>query len=125
MNLNQVTINSTNPNGLIEFYSALGLQLIVDSAPRYVRFLCSDGNSTLSIHKQDSERTNNAVTLYFETSTLDEDVNRLKSINITFNTEITAQEWLWTEIELNDPDGNTIILYSAGNNRINPPWRVK
>ena len=35
-----------------------------------------------------------------------------------------AQRWLWKEASLNDPDGNKIIIYEAGKNRKNPPWRI-
>jgi hypothetical protein len=33
--------------------------------------------------------------------------------------------WLWRESRLKDPDGNQIILYFAGSNRTNPPWRIE
>ena len=32
--------------------------------------------------------------------------------------------WLWREARLVDPSGNVICLYHAGENRLNPPWRV-
>jgi len=32
---------------------------------------------------------------------------------------------LWREAELFDPGGNRILLYFAGQNRINPPWRIR
>ncbi len=35
------------------------------------------------------------------------------------------QRWLWREAYLSDPDGNTICLYHAGENRLHPPWRIK
>ena len=50
MNLNQVTIPSLDVAKSVEFYKTLGLQLIVDAAPRYVRFLCPDGDATFSFH---------------------------------------------------------------------------
>jgi len=33
--------------------------------------------------------------------------------------------WLWREAWLYDVDGNKLILYSAGENRLNPPWRMR
>ena len=36
----------------------------------------------------------------------------------------TDQPWLWREAYLNDPDGNPLCLYHAGENRLNPPWRL-
>ena len=39
--------------------------------------------------------------------------------------EPTDQHWLWREAILHDPSGNKIKLYWAGENRLNPPWRVE
>jgi len=33
--------------------------------------------------------------------------------------------WLWREAELFVPGGNRILLYWAGDNRLDPPWRVR
>ncbi|MFN7929266.1 MAG: hypothetical protein U0Y68_15230 [Blastocatellia bacterium] len=49
MNLNQVTLPSRNVPRAVVFYQQL-IVTIVDSAPRYVRFVCPDGNTTLSLH---------------------------------------------------------------------------
>jgi len=34
------------------------------------------------------------------------------------------KSYLWREAILKDPSGNKIKLYWAGENRLNPPWRV-
>lgn len=65
MNLNQVTIYSDNVPETAEFFQKLGLELIVDSLPRYARLLCPDGDSTLSIDRAENIRENHAITLYF------------------------------------------------------------
>ena len=78
MNLNQITVYSNNPAASIEFYQKLGLRLIVDSAPRYVRFECPDGDSTFSIHESEDDSINLKVVLYFECADLDAEVERLK-----------------------------------------------
>jgi catechol 2,3-dioxygenase-like lactoylglutathione lyase family enzyme len=125
MNLNQITVYSNNPAASIEFYQKLGLRLIVDSAPRYVRFECPDGDSTFSIHETEDDSINLKVVLYFECADLDAEVERLKKLGLIFDQEPIDQNWLWREAFLRDPDGNKIILYYAGENRKNPPWRVK
>ena len=51
MNLNQITIPATDVNISVAFYTKLGLHLIVDASPRYVRFELPNGDSTFSIHK--------------------------------------------------------------------------
>ncbi len=38
MNLNQITIPSVDLEKAVVFYKKLGLHLIVDALPRYVRF---------------------------------------------------------------------------------------
>lgn len=39
--------------------------------------------------------------------------------------EPTNMDYLWREAVLHDPSGNRIKLYWAGENRLNPPWRVE
>jgi hypothetical protein len=51
MNLNQITIPSLNLDVSVPFYQKLGLALIVDALPRYVRFACLEDESTFSIHR--------------------------------------------------------------------------
>jgi hypothetical protein len=45
MKLNQVTVPSTDVVKSIEFYKRLGLIQIVDSPPKYARFVCPDGDA--------------------------------------------------------------------------------
>ncbi|WP_178987723.1 VOC family protein [Winogradskyella schleiferi] len=124
MNLNQITISSLDARSAVSFYKKLGLRLMVDALPRYARLECPDGDCTFSIHQVEDLPINNSVTLYFEVENLSKTVSELQQKGITFNTEILEQSWLWSEIYLNDPDGNTIIIYHAGKNRKNPPWRI-
>ena len=125
MNLNQVTIHSSKPVETVEFYRKLGLQIIVDSLPRYARLLCPDGDSTLSVHVSEEEFVNSNVVLYFECEDLDATVAKLKSNGIEFEIDPVDQTWLWRETYLRDPNNNRICLFYAGENRQNPPWRVK
>ena len=124
MDLNQITIPSINVAKAIGFYKILGLHLIVDATPNYVRFECPNGNSTFSIHKVDELPKGNGITIYFEDDNLDELVNQLKAKGIIFTSPPEDKPWLWREAHINDLDGNHIILYKAGNNRKNPPWRI-
>ncbi len=124
MNLNQITIPSLDVEKSTAFYSILGLHLIVDAAPKYVRFECPDGDSTFSIHKVDELPKGHGITMYFEDNNLDELVNKLKRQGIVFTSNPEDKPWLWREAHLLDPDGNHIILYCAEENRKNPPWRI-
>ena len=124
MNLNQVTIPSTNLNRSVNFYKKLGMHLIVDALPRYVRFECPEGDSTFSIHLVSSTSKNNGVFIYFEVDNLDEKAAQLIEKGITFITTPKNQSWLWKEASLKDPDGNHIIIYNAGKNRKDPPWKI-
>lgn len=122
--MNQVTLPSINLEAGVAFYRQLGLTLIVDSIPRYARLACPDGGSTLSLHQVASMPVGPRTIVYFECTQLEEKVKELKSKGVTFLTELTDQSWLWKEIKLQDPDGNPIIFYRAGENRLNPPWRI-
>lgn len=124
MNLNQVTIPSLNIQKSIAFYKRLGLNLIVEALPHYARFECLDGDATFSIHLVDKLPEGEGVYVYFETEKLDKEVNRLQEEGIKFDLLPTDQTWLWREARLKDPDGNIIVLYFAGDNRKNPPWRL-
>jgi len=124
MNLNQVTIPSLDVEKATEFYKTLGLNLIVDALPRYVRFECPDGEATFSIHKVEKLAQIEGITIYFEVENIEETVKDLKQKGITFTTEVLEQNRLWTEAHLYDLDKNKIIIFQAGENRKNPPWRI-
>ncbi|MEN0002511.1 MAG: VOC family protein [Bacteroidota bacterium] len=124
MNLNQITIPSVDVPRAVTFYQTLGLQLIVDASPRYVRFLCPQGHSTLSIRQVEELPTGLGIKICFECEKIDQEVARLKAQGISFTLDPTDQTWLWREAHLNDPDGNALILFWAGENRVNPPWRA-
>jgi catechol 2,3-dioxygenase-like lactoylglutathione lyase family enzyme len=125
MNLNQVTIFSEKPVETVEFFRTLGLNLIVDSLPRYARLECPDGESTLSVQIAENVVSTNNIVLYFECENLNETVVALKSKGLSFDEDPTDREWLWRQAYLKDPNGNKICLFYAGDNRKNPPWRVK
>ena len=122
MRLNQVTLTLPDLDEGWAFYRALGLIPIVDARPRYVRFVCPDGDSTLSLHQ--GQRSGGGTTAYFECDDLDDQVARLQAAGMKFTWGPTDQTWLWREAELFDPGGNRVLLFFAGENRINPPWRV-
>ena len=124
MNLNQVTISVSDFDASFEFYKNLGLVPIVKSE-QYARFV-ADNNATFSIHKKDESFSGTVI--YFECDSpdkLDEKVIELKSKGFEFTDELENKQWLWREIHLNDPDGNIICLYFAGENRLNPPWKLQ
>ena len=124
MNLNQVTIPVADVEKSIQFYEVLGLKLIVKS-PHYARFECSKGDATFSLHKVDSlEHNGESAWIYFEVEQLDDFVLQLVDKGIVFDEMPTDKSWLWREARLKDTDGNRLILYFAGDNRKNPPWRL-
>lgn len=125
MNLNQITVPSLDLEVSIPFYEQLGLKLIVKALPHYARFECQVGEATFSIHQVDKLPIGEGIYVYFESDRLDEEVERLKKAGISFLEMPEDRSWLWREARLLDPDGNKIILYYAGKNRKNPPWRLK
>ena len=125
MNLNQVTVPSLNVENAIKFYQNLGLELIVKSLPNYARFICPNGESTFSIHLVDNLSTHNGIYVYFECENLDKKVEELSTKEIQFEELPNDKSWLWREARLKDLDNNQLILFYGGENRINPPWKIK
>ncbi len=125
MDLNQVTVPSKDLTKSIPFYQKLGLKLIVESLPNYARFQCPEGNSTFSIHLNKDLPKGNGIHIYFECKNLDQEVEKIKKEGIVFDQNPTDQKWLWREARLKDTDGNQIILFYGGENRLNPPWKIE
>jgi predicted enzyme related to lactoylglutathione lyase len=122
MRLNQITVTMPDLDAGWNFYLALGLGPVVDARPRYARFLCTDGGTTLSLHQ--GKQGGGGTTIYFECDDLNERVAALRLTGFTVTNGIQEQPWLWREAELFDPGGNRVLLYHAGENRTDPPWRV-
>ncbi|QBY05363.1 VOC family protein [Thalassotalea sp. HSM 43] len=142
MNLNQVTLPVNDMVRATDFYRTLGFTQIVDT-PHYARFQCPDGDATFSLSleespEQSSEQSSElsseqplqqasagcGAVIYFEHEQLDQWVAQLQQRDIVFAQLPTDQRYLWREAILYDPSGNKIKLYWAGENRLNPPWRV-
>lgn len=120
--LNQVTVGCRDYAASVDFYKALGLQQIVDSPSNgYARFEVPNG-VTLSIHASDDISGSNVV--YFESKRLDAWVTELASQGYAFEQMPQDENWGWREARLLDPAGNMVCLYSAGENRRYPPWRI-
>lgn len=125
MNLNQITVPSLDLSISIPFYETLGLTLIVKSMPHYARFVCPDGQSTFSLQQTTKRPSGDGIHVYFECEQLDDYVHNLQGKGVTFTQLPSDQPWLWREARLKDPDGNHLILYFGGENRLNPPWKIK
>ncbi len=121
MNLNQVTLEVTDVPRAEAFYRCLGLELVV-SADHYARLACP-GGATLSVHRVETVSPGGPG-IYFECPDLDARVSALKAAGVVFEHDPVDQTWLWREAWLRDPDGNRLCFYFAGENRLNPPWKV-
>jgi catechol 2,3-dioxygenase-like lactoylglutathione lyase family enzyme len=121
MRLNQLTVPTLNLTDSIEFYQKLGLELIVHAPPRYARFLNPDDQGTYSVHLVEQLPQGEGISLYFECEHLEQEVAKLEAAGLSFYLAPTLQPWLWQEARLKDPDGNQLILFKAGEYRINPP----
>ena len=122
MRLNQVTVGCTDYAQSTEFYSKLGLKLIVDAPPRYARFETPSGE-TFSLHRTEKPISPSTI-IYFETEELDQIVANLKEAGLNFITMPKDESWGWREARLCDPAGNEICLFWGGRNRRFPPWRI-
>lgn len=125
MNLNQVTVPSSDVARSIDFYRRLGLILIVEDLPHYARFECPNGDATFSVESRDKHGAETGVVVYFECENVDSTVATLKERDLKIDSGPEDQPWLWREAYLRDPDGNKLCLFTAGNNRKYPPWRLR
>lgn len=120
--LNQITLGAIDYAASVGFYRALGLVQIVDSPVNgYARFEAANG-VTLSIH---AGAASAATTINLEHRSLDGWVAQLQSDGLTFDQLPQDENWGWREARLTDPAGNSVCLYSAGEMRRYPPWRIK
>jgi len=124
MNLNQITLPVIDVQRSIEFYKKLGLILIVQSLPHYARFQCPEGNATFSLHQVNQLPSGEGIWVYFEIEKLDIYVQLLINQGVAFEELPNNKPWLWREARLKDIDNNQIILYFAGVNRTDPPWKI-
>lgn len=120
--LNQVTVGCRDYRASVDFYTSLGLMQIVDSPENgYARFEVPNG-VTFSIHQSDDIAASAVV--YFESKRLDAWVTELTSQGYAFEQLPQDESWGWREARLFDPSGNVVCLYSAGENRRYPAWRI-
>lgn len=123
MNLNQVTLPAIDMEASTAFYRRMGFIQIVDS-PHYARFECPEGDATFSLSLTEGP-VDCHTAIYFEHAPLDDWVAELEARGFRFDEPPTDHSYLWREARLRDPAGNPVILYWAGENRKNPPWRVE
>ena len=125
MRFNHITLIVSDFERSKAFYATLGLVQIVDAPPRYARFQFPDGDATLSIEVTGEHPARSTAQLFFECDDVDATVTALKSKGLSFEQDPTDMDYLWREARLRDPDGLDLRLYNAGDNRLNPPWKIK
>ena len=128
LRLNQITLGTIDFAASVLFYQRLGLTLIVDSAPRYVRFEFpvppDEGEpATLSLHSVEDGWSPLAdlPLIYFE---VDDVAAFLKDADIAPITKPEMKSYMWEEADILDPSGNKIRIFKAGKARRFPPWRI-
>jgi catechol 2,3-dioxygenase-like lactoylglutathione lyase family enzyme len=122
--LNHVTLEVGDVKASADFYVRLGLTQIVADYPDYARLLAPEGETTLSLHRTERVSTVGGASIHFEVDDVDRTVSRLKRTGFHFTSDPVDQPYLWREAVLLDPDRNRIFIYHAGENRLNPPWRL-
>jgi len=78
MDMNQVTLPSTDVARSAAFYRAFGFTQIVSNLPSYARFECPVGTATFSLQQVASVPENSGVVVYFECVDLDATCRQLK-----------------------------------------------
>jgi catechol 2,3-dioxygenase-like lactoylglutathione lyase family enzyme len=123
--LNHVTLTVGDVETSAGFYARLGLEQVVASYPDYARFVAPQGDTTLSLHRTDGSPPVPSASIHFEVDDVDRVVADLKEAAFRFVCDPVDQPYLWREAILLDPDGHRVFIYHAGENRLNPPWRVR
>ena len=123
MDLNQVLIEVRDFQESIEFYTKLGLRLIVSKRGEYARFELPSGSATFSIYQSNQMAAGNTV-IYFEVDDVDQKFTELRKRGIAFEDDPKDQTFRWRTAHLTDPSGNKLCLFHAGNERRFPPWRL-
>ncbi|MBO9575498.1 MAG: bifunctional hydroxymethylpyrimidine kinase/phosphomethylpyrimidine kinase [Sphingobium sp.] len=117
MRLNQISVPVGDYTAARAFYEALGLKLIVDAPDQpYARFE-TVGGTTLSLHAD-------TPAIYFECDDLDARLAELAASGIAPQSGPIDQSWGWREAWFTDPSGNRVCLFTGGEHRRFPPWRV-
>ncbi len=122
--LNHITLPARDVELSTDFYVRLGLTQIVANYPHYARLLAPAGDTTLSLN-QAGETIHNGASIHFEVEDVDQTVQQLKQAGFDFVCEPVDQPYLWREAILLDPDGHRIFIFHAGENRLDPPWRLR
>jgi catechol 2,3-dioxygenase-like lactoylglutathione lyase family enzyme len=124
LRLNHVTLEVRDVEESARFYVRLGLEQIVADYPEYARLLAPNGSTTLSLHRDEDAGVKHTASIHFEVDDVDLEVRRLQQAGFRFILEPTDQPYLWREATLLDPDGHRLFIYRAGENRLDPPWRL-
>lgn len=126
LDLNQVTLPARDLAASIDFYRRFGLRLIVDAPENgYARFEVPDGDATLSLQVGPAPAGEASAHVYFESPDPEAEVARLAAAGIEPVEPLSDRPWLWREAVYVDPAGNRLLVYHAGENRRNPPWRLR
>jgi catechol 2,3-dioxygenase-like lactoylglutathione lyase family enzyme len=122
--LNHVTLAVGDVELSAGFYTRLGLTQIVADYPDYARFVAPQGDTTLSLHHVVRVASPPSTSIHFEVDDVDRAVERLKQAGFGFVCDPVDRPYLWREAILLDPDGHRLFIYHAGENRLDPPWRL-
>jgi catechol 2,3-dioxygenase-like lactoylglutathione lyase family enzyme len=122
--LNHVTLSVGDVARSADFYVRLGLVQIVADYPGYARLEAAEGDTTLSLHRVEHASPQPSASIHFEVDDVDRAVHALERAGFRFVSDPIDQPYLWREAILLDPDGNQVFVYHAGENRLNPPWRL-
>lgn len=124
MRLNHVTLPAVDVARSADFYRRLGLIQIVADYPGYARFQSPEGEMTLSLQHVDRAPAQPGASIHFEVDDVDGAVRELEHAGFAFVSGPLDEPYLWREAILLDPDGHRVFVYHAGDNRLDPPWRL-
>lgn len=126
MRLNHVTPSVLDVARSADFYVGLGLgQIVADYPDYYARLEAAESDTTLSLHRVEHASPQPCASIQFEVDDVDRAVRALKRAGVDFVSDPVDQPYLRREAIRPDPDGKQVFVYHAGEDRLNPPWRLE
>ena len=121
LEFNHAMIYTADYAKAVAFYrDALGFRMIEEYPGGYGRMQSpGGGRTTIALHPEEQGRPagRGGIRLYFEIETLDAFCDALVAKGVTVKQPPQDMPWGWRHAYLDDPDGNEISLYWAGEKR--------
>lgn len=111
--LRAITFDSTDPQSLCRFWSAVTGREIIDSGPDLARLEneTPGGPALLFLLVPEDKLTKDRIHLDLETEDRDAEVSRIIALGATFHSEVQGTTHEWSVLQ--DPEGNEFCVIQS------------